>query len=208
MLKLYLGAVGKMAWKLLLFYLDKLTLSELQIQGPLWPFIMKKAFLLSKFLTISLLPLGAIIYNFKVTILSSTYRKSLIHLSEKWFWICVLGISLFKRNSKPAQKFSKCQSGFSSREKEIFLTGFSYEYKTSSTFIKLKHKRYLMTWTKVLFTIQLLSLMDFFSLPFACKWHEFGISLLFSSHSTLDGSFPCCPRDHPSFQCAKMGGVY
>ena len=120
----------------------------------------------------------------------------------------VLGISFFKRNSKPAQKFSKCQSGFSSREKEIFLTGFSYEYKTSSTFIKLKHKRYLMTWTKVLFTIQLLSLMDFFSLPFACKWHEFGISLLFSSHSTLDGSFPCCPRDHPSFQCAKMGGVY
>ena len=43
MLKLYLGAVGKMAWKLLLFYLDKLTLSELQIQGPLWPFIMKKS---------------------------------------------------------------------------------------------------------------------------------------------------------------------
>ena len=71
-----------------------------------------------------------------------------------------------------------------------------------------KHKRLQMTISEVLFTIQLLSLMDFFSLPLACKWHEFGISLLFSSHSTLDGSFPCCPRDHPSFQCAKMGGVY
>ena len=53
----------------------------------------------------------------------------------------------------------------------------------------------------------LLSLMDFF-LP--CKWHEFGISSLPPPPPTptLDGSFPCCPRDHPSSWCAKMGGVW
>ena len=55
----------------------------------------------------------------------------------------------------------------------------------------------------------LLSLMDFF---FPCKWHEFGISSLPppppTPTPTLDGSFPCCPRDHPSSWCAKMGGVW
>ena len=88
MLKLYLGAVGKMAWKLLLFYLDKLTLSELQIQGPLWPFIMKKSISTLQVSHNFAAAFGYHHLQFQNTMVSSIYRKSASNISEKWFWIC------------------------------------------------------------------------------------------------------------------------
>ena len=142
MLKLYLGAVGKMAWKLLLFYLDKLTLSELQIQGPLWPFIMKKS--------ISTLQVS---HNFAAAFgchhLQFQSYSSFFNLpevintliGEMILDLCTWHQPLQKK-LKTCSKILEMSKRFQFKGKgKVVLAGFSYEFKTSCTFIKLKHKR-------------------------------------------------------------------
>ena len=116
-----------MAWKLLLFYLDKLTLSELQIQGPLWPFIMKKSISTLQVSHNFAAAFGCHHLQFQNTMVSATYRKSSSNISEKWFWICTWQ-KPFQRNSKTCSKLWKILV-FPSRENVYLLACFSYEFE-------------------------------------------------------------------------------
>ena len=153
-------AVGKMAWKLQLqLYLDKLTLSEPGIQGPLWPFIMKKAFPMQ----------------------TQWAKKSA-------FWPNLLAAH-----------------AAGEKDSNHILEGLSHPARLLLTQI-LMSPRVRAILACMFLRISLLLLEEYFPWwIFRNGWkkkesrrhqHEFGISQL----STLDGSFPCCPQDHPSSQ--------